>query len=119
MVYVLEGLCRANRNILNKIYSCEVTKSCYAHFRHPAFTYRDDDIHKVDSVNARESFGKEGSPACDVFVKLVTSLILPPSDFRLFGPMKQHVGGTRFDNIEVNMAVGDFYLNGIYKLVPR
>lgn len=120
------GLCPANKSILDRIYSYEVTNSCYAHFLSPAFIFRDD-IHKVGSVNVRRSFGKEGSLACNVFVEFVTSLILPQSDFHLFGPMKQHVAGPQSHNNEVNMAAGemsrmqefDFYLDGIFKLVPK
>jgi histone-lysine N-methyltransferase SETMAR len=53
---------------------------------------------------------------------------LAPSDFHLFEPLKQHLGGRRFhSNGEVEMAVRerlrmqepDLYLDGIFKLVPK
>jgi hypothetical protein len=45
----------------------------------------------------------------------------------LFGPLKQRLGGRRFNDDEVEMAVRDwlgmqqpdFYRDGIFKLVPR
>jgi hypothetical protein len=56
------------------------------------------------------------------------SLDLAPSDFHLFGPLKQHLGSCRIhNNEEVELAFGnwlriqepDFYRDGVFKLVPR
>jgi hypothetical protein len=53
---------------------------------------------------------------------------LAPSDYRLFGTLKAHLGGKRFHNYEeVIQAVPewlhsqpkDFFLNGIHKLLDR
>jgi len=53
---------------------------------------------------------------------------MAPSDFHLFGPMKEHLGGQKFaDNDEVMEAVQSclkampksFFLEGIHKLVDR
>ena len=52
---------------------------------------------------------------------------LAPSDFHLFGPMKEHLRGQKFADYEVMVAVQSwlkatlksFFLEGIHKLVNR